>query len=460
MLILRALLLVALALPSFAGISKIETCTGSPNCAGLGLATITGPLSGQYWLVPVSTGWTPVAKEWTAEPTLVAQTIVVDAGGPTDTGFSGPTSTYTVPPALMPVTVLPPGTNDATMRFGNPMFYHITVPAPGLYTVSLYFQEPTYQIAQQRIMAVTANDTPIIQGLDLFAEAGYLVPTQKQGIVSVAGTDLNLTFTAQNFTVNGTRNAVVSMIVVQPTLTFLCDMRQLPPKNVFVSWLDPVQGPVFLAGLTPNEDYVCGSYSLATAQSYAVSMASCQAYQPPKPCLTADIAAAGWGVLNQRCTRCHGGDSGWTDSAGVVHYLSPDSALSFAATNGADVDGLDLRTKTAMLMGGNRGPALVPGDPTTSLIWLYTALSDTDAPYHEPGPGMISWPNTPSATYVANLNALDAYLQAIGVPEIPSLSGNGTEGPVLAMPQFAPLQPAEIEALENWILIGAPDAGQ
>ena len=423
---------------------------------------------------------------------LLGQPIVIDAGGPGDAGFSSGTATYTVPANLMPVTILPPGTNDATMRYAPAFSYHVTVANPGLYTVSLYFVEPTYQSPGQRIMSVTANDTPILQGVDLAAEAGYLVPTAKTAIVAIAGLDLYLQFSAL-----GGRNALVSEMIVTPiaalsqvqtctgspncaglgfakltgTLTGsywlvpvtsgwtpttgnwtlarqqACDLGVIPPANGF------------LAGLQPGINYLCGSYNLQTLANFGVTSQSCDVYlNPPSPCMVQDVASTAWGVINQRCTRCHGADGGWTDTAGAVHQSPPDSKLTWAATDGALVGGLDLRTKAAMLQGGGRGPALRPGDPITSLIYLYTALSDTDAPLVQAGPGMISTPNTPSVQYVANLDALDLYLHEIGIPDIPSLSGSGTEGPLLSMPPFAPLQPAEIEALANWIRIGAPDA--
>ncbi len=116
----------------------------------------------------------------------LAQPILIDPGGPTDPGAAGQSATYTVPAALMPVGILPPGTNDATMRYGDQFTYHVPVPNASLYRVTLYFQEPIVQQAGGRVFSVTANDAPILSDLDLVATAGYLVPTARSAFVSVA----------------------------------------------------------------------------------------------------------------------------------------------------------------------------------------------------------------------------------------------------------------------------------
>ena len=162
----------------------------------------------------------------------LAQPILIDPGGPTDPGAAGQSATYTVPAALMPVGILPPGTNDATMRYGDQFTYHVPVPNAGLYRVTLYFQEPIVQQAGGRVFSVTANDAPILSDLDLVATAGYLVPTARSAFVSVAGTDLALAFTAQFRSRNRTGNwigygAVVSLIVVEP---FAVVQLAMPPS--------------------------------------------------------------------------------------------------------------------------------------------------------------------------------------------------------------------------------------
>lgn len=176
---------------------------------------------------------------------LLGQPVVIDAGGPGDVGFSSGTLTYTVP--MMPASIVPPGTNDATMRYGPAFTYQIPVPYPGLYEVKLFFMEPTYLTPGQRIMAVTANSTPIIQGLDLVAYAGYLVPTAISAMVDVAGSSITLAFSASNG-----RNALVSSIAVSlltsPSRTQLIWSETIVPQSADGTYLLPPTPP--LAGFT------------------------------------------------------------------------------------------------------------------------------------------------------------------------------------------------------------------
>ena len=154
------------------------------------------------------------------------QSVTIDAGGPNDAGYSSPagfpTTAYTIP-VTIPIPVVPPGTNDLTMRYGQQFTYHVTVAQPGQYTVCLYFVEPTVLTAGARVFSVSANDQPIVQNLDLFAENGYLVPTERSALVYVPGTDLYLRFAAS------VRNAVISLIVVtySPQISVV-----LPPSYV------------------------------------------------------------------------------------------------------------------------------------------------------------------------------------------------------------------------------------
>lgn len=140
-----------------------------------------------------------------AHSLLLGQTVTIDAGSPSDGGFSSPpgvtTTAYTIPN--------PPATiTDATMRYCVVCTYHIPVSAPGFYQITLNFVEPTVQGAGQRVFSVTANDQPILTGLDLFATAGYLVPTSRSVLLAVTGPAIDIVFAAQ------VRNAVISSISV------------------------------------------------------------------------------------------------------------------------------------------------------------------------------------------------------------------------------------------------------
>ena len=150
---------------------------------------------------------------------LFGQPITIYPGSPIDTGYSSPpgitTTAYTVP------NYTPVAPNVATMRYGTRFTYHLTVSSPGMYTVTLSFIEPCtpascggwIAAAGQRVFSVTANDQPIIQNLDLFAENGALTPTARAALLVIPGTDLYLTFTAS------VRNAVISAIAISSDLT-------------------------------------------------------------------------------------------------------------------------------------------------------------------------------------------------------------------------------------------------
>lgn len=107
--------------------------------------------------------------------------------------------------------------------------------------------------------------------------------------------------------------------------------------------------------------------------------------------------AAGYNVIQARCTRCHGND--------IVPGIGP--------------GGLDLRTRASILAGGSRGPAMYPGDPESSLIYRF-----------------ISRPQFPTMT------AEQAVAQ--------TTSDDDTVG----MPPFYRLPPEEIEAVRLWIAGG------
>lgn len=198
-----------------------------------------------------------------AHSLLLGQTVTIDAGSPSDGGFSSPpadscdftscaTTAYTIPSTPAAVT-------DPTMRYGPQFTYHIPVSAPGFYQLTLNFVEPTVQGAGQRVFSVTANDQPILTGLDLFATAGYLVPTSRSVLLAVTGAAIDIVFTAQ------VRNAVISSIsVTEVWLAPLLQACTQPPScagllygQIPVSgtlsgyWLVPVS-----AGFAPDASWV------------------------------------------------------------------------------------------------------------------------------------------------------------------------------------------------------------
>lgn len=136
---------------------------------------------------------------------LAAQSILVIPGSSTDAGYSGGTTAYTIP-QFVAFPALPPGTNS-TLRYGVNFTYSLQVPVAGMYVLMLGFAEPTVQWPGQRVFSVWANDQPILQNLDVFAEVGYAKPLVKAAVVYIPG-QLTLSFVAS------VRNAIVSLIVL------------------------------------------------------------------------------------------------------------------------------------------------------------------------------------------------------------------------------------------------------
>ncbi len=137
---------------------------------------------------------------------LPAFAVVIDCGSATDANFSGGI-VHTIPAP-------PPEVADATLRYGTTFTY--TISTPGLdsvpYRVILRFIEPSVQGVGQRVFSVAVNNHPVIDRLDLVAEAGYLKPLARSFVVFPGGGEVNLklVFTTQ------VRYAVVSSIEVTP----------------------------------------------------------------------------------------------------------------------------------------------------------------------------------------------------------------------------------------------------
>lgn len=148
---------------------------------------------------------------------LHAQSVVIYPGSAGDAGYSAGTTAYTIP-QFIPLPTLPPGT-QSTLRYGingASFTYTLQVPIAGVYAVLLGFVEPCSTAATcdrwtprpgQRVFSVWANDQPILQNLDVYAEVGALTPLVKAALLYIPGS-LTLTFTAS------VRNAMVSLISV------------------------------------------------------------------------------------------------------------------------------------------------------------------------------------------------------------------------------------------------------
>lgn len=146
-------------------------------------------------------------------------------------------------------------------------------------------------------------------------------------------------------------------------------------------------------------------------------------------CWPDDLAAAAWAVIQTRCISCHG-----------VTGPPPDTLLTFDSIRG-EVGNLDLRSYSAMLQGGNRGPAVKPYDLLGSLVYRFASRFQLGA-----GPGG----NTAIAPVVA-AQTMDT-AQGWGFRVV----GPDSSEDSLAMPPWSPLPDAELESIRVWVAIGAP----
>lgn len=124
---------------------------------------------------------------------LWGQTI--DAGSSTDQYFIGGTAWL----------ISPPGTGDATLRFGS---FRYKIHAEGPQVLTLRFREPTVTGPGQRVFSVHANHQPIISRLDLVADGAQ----DRSYVVVPSGGYVELRFETH------IRSAVVSSITLAPLL--------------------------------------------------------------------------------------------------------------------------------------------------------------------------------------------------------------------------------------------------
>lgn len=120
--------------------------------------------------------------------------------------------TYTIP-------FQPPGTTDATLRYGT---FTCTVPAPAApFILTIGFVEPTVTAPTRRLFRVLANDIVVLDGFDLFSACGYQLPCSRATVIAPIGPTLTLQFITQ------IRSAVVSSVSITPLLPALTYGRGL-----------------------------------------------------------------------------------------------------------------------------------------------------------------------------------------------------------------------------------------
>ncbi len=157
--------------------------------------------------------------------------------------------------ALFPVPVIPPGTLPGVIRYGAAMTCTIPIVTSIPWLVTFHFVEPcvagggcsSVVTSGQRLFSVQINDTPALQDLDIFANAGALTPLQRSVLVwpSTSNT-LRIVFTAS------VRTAVVSSIdyatvvlpqmwqaLVRPAVLMAIDGQTNGPALYYLEYREP-----------------------------------------------------------------------------------------------------------------------------------------------------------------------------------------------------------------------------
>jgi hypothetical protein len=355
----------------------------------------------------------------------IPQPIVIDCGSAQDQYFQGGLS-YTVQPAA-----------DTTLRFSAPnpagagslslpFSYRIPVDLAGPYTLELNFMEPS-AAPPARAFSVTVNDQLSFPRITMDP---YLSPFTRRALVYGVAGFVNIRFDTI------VRSAVVSSIRLIPFVTtnyiVPSDPRQERVTDVIPVWVigqgynvpRPISEPdatiaifyrnveVYRNGIRQRrENQAAGARDYSTPQTIGqlvVMPVSGQPW-PDTDTVTVDyeaiwppaaVAVAALDLIRSKCARCHGNDL----KPGDTHL----------------VGNLDLRTLASMLEGGDRGPALAPGDPDSSLIYRFAVH-----------------PQFPTATAEQTLALTTANDDSLG------------------MPPFGRLKDSQIQIIRDWIAAGA-----
>lgn len=180
----------------------------------------------------------------------------------------------------------------------------------------------------------------------------------------------------------------------------------LPPARAFsvsindVAVLPRVTTPEYLHPFSRTVGNVFGADGFLVIRFTTINRSAVISSIEVTPLFQLFAVEPGFQLVQEQCARCHGNDVRPGDVAGV--------------------GGLDLRTRTSMLSGGGRGPAIVPGDPEHSLAYRFA-----------------SRPGFPTAT-----------------PE-QTLAQITSDDNTLGMPPLQPLPADSIETIRDWIARGA-----
>lgn len=143
---------------------------------------------------------------------------VIDCGSPAGDQYVSGGSSWLIPQAL-----LPPGSTDATLRFGASFSYHVPV-APGAYSVTLRFQEPALPgelrmgPLPRRVFNVSINGALVMDQFDLFAVAGLLLYSRVFDVSAPGGfIDVLLVATIRSAVISAIEVAAVAPMPPQST---------------------------------------------------------------------------------------------------------------------------------------------------------------------------------------------------------------------------------------------------
>ncbi len=290
---------------------------------------------------------------------------VIDCGTPAGDQYAAGGAPWLIPQAL-----LPPGSTDATLRYGTSFSYHIPI-APGTYSVTLRFQEPalpgsdslTLPVYQRvsplprRVFNVSLNGALVIDQLDLFAVSGILPYSQTFQVPAPTGfIDVLLVATV--------RSAVISAIEVTPVLgqqinTSNTAVLSYPPLPVLPAaggvFVDPTFGTRLLRVTDLKDGLGCG-----TAYSY-------------------------WPTFNRNSTRliasCSMAVSTWIEPTAIFYSFDPTNLKISAkivktSANSRTPTGeyVDL---SGAIWSGQDPDVLFAVHPTTAKIWAYNVAKDS-----------------------------------------------------------------------------------
>lgn len=148
---------------------------------------------------------------------LLAASLVIDCGSPSDQYFTGGLSDFTIS--------YPGATGDLTLRYGT-FSYRIPAP-PGPSVVTLVFRETgTVTAANQRRFYVAFNEQPaVLVNYDLYAAAGLSTIRREFQVFSIDGF-IHIFFTYSK------KSAIVSSIELAPVQSPGTPFRVLSSRSV------------------------------------------------------------------------------------------------------------------------------------------------------------------------------------------------------------------------------------